>query len=98
MNGDVQARIQQLTETVEELRLAVRNINASLDRQQEEKEKLVQDQWRKSKILATLQHNADDFKALTDEIESLKAQRETLKTHLRRLRGYSKALASELRS
>jgi cell division protein FtsB len=98
MNPDVQTRVQRITDTLEDLRLAVRNVNAALDRQQEEREKLVQDQWRKSKMLATLQHSAEDFQALKAELESLKARRQALKEHLRRLRNYSKALAAELRS
>lgn len=97
MNKEIETRIESMTETLGKLREAVRSLNSAIDHHQDEKEKLVQDQWRKSKMLATLQHTAEEFDALTEEIAGLRQEREEVKSRLRVLRGHARALGKELK-
>jgi len=97
MNKEIESRIDSMAETLGKLREAIRTLNSAIDHHQDEKEKLVQDQWRKSKMLATLQHTAEEFDALTTEISDLRQEREQVRVRLKTIRGYARALGQELK-
>jgi uncharacterized coiled-coil DUF342 family protein len=97
MNKEIEARIDSMADTLGKLREAVRTLNSAIDHHQDERERLVQDQWRKNKMLATLQHTAEEFDALTTEISELRQEREEIRVRLKAIRGHARALGQELK-
>ncbi|MBX7258521.1 MAG: hypothetical protein K1Y02_19325 [Candidatus Hydrogenedentes bacterium] len=97
MNREIESRIEAMTETLAKLRDAISKVNSAIDSHKDAREELVKEQWRKSKMLATLQHTAEEFDELTKEIADLRQEREEVRLRLRTLRGHARALGQELK-
>lgn len=93
MNPMVRKQFDQLASLLEDVRAFLEDQKDTIDRQHEDKDDLVQEQWGHKKEIATLNRLAEDYDALDTENETLREERDKLRSHIDRILSYAKALA-----
>ena len=98
MNPIVAQQIRQITQRIQELHGILDERQDHARQQLEQIETLRLEQFRMRKELATVKRLAEDYDALNEETERLRAQHAELRESLTKILGWTKALNEGLRS
>lgn len=98
MNPMVRKQFDQIATLLEDVRTLLADQTDAIDRQHEDKDDLLQEQWGYRKEIATLKRLAEDYDVLDVENQTLLGDRDKLRAHLARILTYAKALSETDRS
>ena len=97
MDPMVQRKIEQIDQQLAGLRETLEKSRAELAQQHQEKEDLLQEQWRNKKKMTTLDRVTKEYDALQDENRRYAKERKQLRDQLARLLTLTKSLRNGLR-
>ena len=97
MNPLVKTYLQQIDQSIARLGEVLADSRAEIARQQEDRDKLQQQVWSRSKEMAVLQEAVSDYDALRQANERYRARHAQLEEHLKKVLAYTRALAEEVR-
>lgn len=92
---DVEAEVEAILASVEDLRDLLERTRARLDKLEDEREVTRQEQWRLKKEVATLTRIGEEYDDLAADNDRLRSHREQLRAGLKRIVGHTRALLSE---
>ena len=96
MNAQIQAELDDLQTAVSNLATFLDDQSQSLDTQERQREKLVQDLWRDRKELATLRAASAQMEALANRAEKAERHRNETRQRLRAILQTLKTLRAQL--
>lgn len=96
MNPLIKKRVEQLNASVEALAETLERNRAEVLKQHEEKEELLQEQWRQRKRMTALDHVAQEYDALEAENRRYAEERKEMRTALTGLLSKTRALRGEM--
>lgn len=92
MNPLLEKKFERVRAQLEQLREVLEANREDTQRQHEEKEDLLQEQWRQRKRSTTLSRIAEDYDALETENEAFRDDQEQIKERMGRLLKYTRSL------
>jgi len=98
MDPMVQSKITQIDQQLAGLRETLEKGRAELAKQHQEKEEMLQEQWRGRKKLTALERVSKEYDALLDENQRYAAERKHLRERLGKLLTLTKSLRNGYRA
>lgn len=97
MNPLIKKQTDQIIELLHCLHDAFRERDEDLRKARDDKERLVQENWRQKKNLAVLQQLSADYDDLQHDYSALQSRQQQLRQRLRKLLTHIRALSAGLR-